>query len=97
MRRAYVDSCLFIYWVEQSGSLAEAATCWLKRQTDVRMCVSALVQLEVLVKPKRTGNMVLGQDYCHNLHVNNDVLYPQPMERGNDHNIGFNNSNSGIH
>ena len=63
MRRAYVDTCLFIYWVEQSGPLAEAATRWLSRQTDASLCVSPLVRLEVLVKPQRTGNTPLIQAY----------------------------------
>lgn len=53
MRRAYVDSCLFIYWVEQEAAQAEAALRWLANNVDAVLHVSPLVRLEVLVKPMR--------------------------------------------
>ena len=53
MRRAYVDSCLYIYWVEQATPQAEPALHWLLQNADATLCVSALVQLEILVKPMR--------------------------------------------
>lgn len=53
MRRAYVDSCLVIYWVEHATQQAEPALRWLQRNADATLCVSPLVQLETLVKPMR--------------------------------------------
>ena len=63
MRRAYVDACLVIYWVEGSSPVAQAATSWVALQRDARLCVSPLVRLEVLVKPMRNGNESLMQVY----------------------------------
>ena len=63
MRRAYVDTCLLIYWVEDSSPLAQAAKAWVARQHDARLCVSPLVRLEVLVKPTRAGDAALVQVY----------------------------------
>ncbi len=59
MRRAYVDACLLIYWVEDSSPLAQSATAWMARQPDAKLCVSPLVRLEVLVKPMRAGDAAL--------------------------------------
>jgi predicted nucleic acid-binding protein len=53
MRRAYVDSCLLIYWVEQEAAQAEAALRWLANNVDAVLHVSPLVRLEILVKPMR--------------------------------------------
>jgi predicted nucleic acid-binding protein len=53
VRRAYVDSCLFIYWVEQASPLSYAALRWLERNNHVSLCISPLVRLETLVKPMR--------------------------------------------
>jgi len=51
MRRAYLDACLLIYLVEGGHPPALAAPRWVSRQSDVQLCVSLLVRLEVLVKP----------------------------------------------
>ena len=63
MRRPYVDACVFIYWLERAGPVAEAAVRWLENQPDAAMCVSPLVRLEVLVKPLRSGNQALVRSY----------------------------------
>lgn len=63
MRRPYVDTCLFSYWVERAGQVAEAAVRWLECQPDAAMCVSPLVRLELMVKPMRSGNQALIQSY----------------------------------
>ncbi len=63
MRRPYVDACLFIYWLEGAGPVAEAAVRWLENQPGASMCVSPLVRLEVLVKPLRVGNQTLVRSY----------------------------------
>jgi predicted nucleic acid-binding protein len=63
MRRAYVDSCLIIYWVEQAAPQAEAALRWLAQNTDATLCVSPLVRLETLVKPLREGQSALAHAY----------------------------------
>lgn len=53
MRFAYVDSCIFIYWVEKTALESEAALNWLNHNRQRILCVSPLVRLEVLVKPER--------------------------------------------
>jgi uncharacterized protein len=63
MRRAYVDSCLLIYLVENVGPQAPVARRWIATQPDVQLCVSAVVRLEVLVQPLRLGNAPLVQAY----------------------------------
>lgn len=63
MRRAYVDSCLFIYWVEQAAPQAEAALRWLANNTDVALHVSPLVRLEILVKPMRLNQTAIIDAY----------------------------------
>ena len=63
MRRAYIDACLLIYWVERAGPVAEAAIRWLEAQTDATLCVSPLVRLEVLVGPMRRGDAALLRAY----------------------------------
>lgn len=63
MRRPYVDACLFIYWVERAGPVAETAVRWLENQAGAAMCVSPLVRLEVLVKPVRVGNQAVVRSY----------------------------------
>ncbi|MDP2827302.1 MAG: type II toxin-antitoxin system VapC family toxin [Sulfuricellaceae bacterium] len=63
MRRAYVDSCLFIYWVERAAPQADAALLWLAQNADATLCVSPLVRLETLVKPLRDGQTEIVQAY----------------------------------
>ena len=63
MRRPYVDACVFIYWLERAGPVAEAAVRWLENQPDAAMYVSPLIRLEVLVKPLRSGNLALVRSY----------------------------------
>lgn len=63
MRRAYLDACLLIYLVEGTHAPAQAARRWVSRQSDVQLCVSSLVRLEVLVKPLRSGDVPLVQAY----------------------------------
>ena len=53
MRRAYVDSCLFIDWVEQAAPQTDSALRWLEQNTRATLCISPLVRLETLVKPMR--------------------------------------------
>ncbi len=63
MRRAYVDSCLLIYWVEQATPQADAALRWLEQNKDATLCVSPLVRLETLVKPMRLNQPDLVNAY----------------------------------
>lgn len=63
MRRAYVDSCLFIYWVEQKAPQAETALRWLADNADAALHVSPLVRLEILVKPLRLKQTTLVDAY----------------------------------
>ncbi|HMW23551.1 MAG TPA: type II toxin-antitoxin system VapC family toxin [Burkholderiaceae bacterium] len=63
MRRAYLDACLLIHLVEGGHPPALAARRWVSRQSDVQLCVSPLVRLEVLVKPLRSGDSLRVQAY----------------------------------
>jgi len=63
MRRVYVDSCLFIYWVEQEAPQAEAALLWLANNADAALHVSPLVRLEVMVKPMRLNQTAIIDAY----------------------------------
>jgi predicted nucleic acid-binding protein len=53
MRRAYVDTCIFIYWVEQKADEAAEALQWLANNKDAELCISPLIRLETLSKPKQ--------------------------------------------
>ncbi|AGX86720.1 type II toxin-antitoxin system VapC family toxin [Candidatus Symbiobacter mobilis] len=63
MRRAYVDSCVCIYWVEQEAPQSEAALRWLADNADAVLHVSPLVRLEVMVKPMRLHQIALIDAY----------------------------------
>ena len=63
MRRAYVDTCLFIYWVEQTSAQTGAALRWLEGNADADLCVSPLVRLETLVKPMRLQQLAIIKAY----------------------------------
>lgn len=63
MHRAYVDTCLFIYWVERAGDQADAALRWLMSRPETTLCVSPLVRMELLVKPMRDDDKVLVRAY----------------------------------
>lgn len=63
MRRAYVDRCLFIYWVERAAPQTEAAQRWLEGNADASLCISPLVRMEILVKPMRLQQLALIEAY----------------------------------
>ena len=63
MRRAYLDTCIVIYLIEDAGRLSERTREFLARSSDTLLCVSPLVRLEVIVKPLRDSNTKLVADY----------------------------------
>jgi predicted nucleic acid-binding protein len=63
MRRVYLDACLLIYLVEAASTPALLTRRWVAQQRDVLLCVSALVRLEVLVKPLRLRDLPLVNAY----------------------------------
>jgi uncharacterized protein len=63
MRRAYLDTCIVIYLIEDAGQLSERAREFLARSGDTLLCVSPLVRLEAIVKPLRDSNTKLVADY----------------------------------
>lgn len=63
MRRVYLDACVVIYLVENATPYSEQATAFLQANNDALLYVSALVRLEVIVKPMREGNRQLVSDY----------------------------------
>ena len=69
MRRAYVDSCIFIYWVEQASPQTDIALQWLEKNTHVNLCISSLVRMETLVKPMRYQQTQIVAAYEHLLAV----------------------------
>lgn len=62
MSRIYLDTCCVIYLIEDVPGFSGAMRNHLAANLDAILCVSALVQLEVLVKPLAEGNQVLVYD-----------------------------------
>lgn len=63
MRRAYLDTCIVIYLIEDTGRLSERTREFLARNGDTLLCVSPLVRLEAIVKSLRDSNTKLVADY----------------------------------
>lgn len=59
----YLDTCLLIYVIERDPLFADRATSAIATAGDARFAISPLVKLECLVKPMRTGNLVLQRYY----------------------------------
>lgn len=59
----YLDSCLVIYAVEDDPVLGDRVLRAMSAEADVRFAVSPLVKLECLVKPMRTGDILLQRRY----------------------------------
>jgi len=63
MRRAYLDTCIVIYLIEDAGWFSEQTRRCLARNGDTLLCVSPLVRLEAIVKPLRDSDARLVADY----------------------------------
>lgn len=59
----YVDACLWIYAIERDPVYGDRVLSALQADADSRFATSPLVKLECLVKPLRTGNLVLQRHY----------------------------------
>ncbi len=59
----YLDTCLLIYAIERDPLFGDRATLAIAAARDSRFAISPLVKLECLVKPLRTGNLVLQRYY----------------------------------
>jgi predicted nucleic acid-binding protein len=62
IRRAYLDTCIVIYLIEDAGRLSERTREFLARSSDTLLCVSPLVRLEAIIKPLRESNTKLVAD-----------------------------------
>lgn len=63
MRRVYLDACVVIYLLENTGPFSEKARQHLARNSVAHLCVSPLVRMEVLLKPMRESATALVSDY----------------------------------
>ncbi len=63
MRLAYLDACVVIYLIEDAERYSERTRHFLEQTSDVVLCVSPLVRMEVLIKPLRESNLALTADY----------------------------------
>jgi predicted nucleic acid-binding protein len=63
MRRAYLDTCIVIYLIEDAGRFSEQTRRFLACNGNALLCVSPLVRLEAIVKPLRDSNTKLLADY----------------------------------
>ena len=63
MTRVYLDACCVIYLIEDVPGFSDAMRNRLAANLDAILCVSPLVQLEVLVKPLADRNQILASDY----------------------------------
>ncbi len=61
--KVYLDSCCLIYLLEDVPFFSERMRRYLADHTDVVLCVSPLVRLEVLVKPLTDESLGLVSDY----------------------------------
>ena len=59
----YLDTCLLIYATERDPVFGEATLAALADQPDTRFAISPLVKLECLVRPIKTGDLVLQHHY----------------------------------
>lgn len=63
MRRVYLDACVVIYLIEDVAPFSNRTRQFLEQNSDVVLCVSPLVRMEVLIKPLRESNQALQADY----------------------------------
>lgn len=59
----YLDTCLLIYAIERDPQFGERTLSAIAAATDLRFAISPLIKLECLVKPMRTGDLVLQRYY----------------------------------
>ena len=62
-RQIYLDSCCLIYLIEEVPELSSRLKRYLSTRIDSILCVSAIVRLEVLVKPMTNRDEGLIADY----------------------------------
>ena len=61
--RAYLDSCIVIYLVEENEPWHGPVTQAIQAATDFDLLASDLVRMECLVRPWRDGNAKLADDF----------------------------------
>ena len=59
----YLDACLLIYAIEDHPVWAGDVRAALKHAPDARFAVSPLIKMECLVKPLKTGDVVMQRRY----------------------------------
>ena len=77
VRKVYLDTCCIIYLLENVPEFSLLIHHYLEKNSDVILCVSPLVRLEVLIKPIKEDNPKLVRDY-------NDFLAAQQWLSIND-------------
>jgi predicted nucleic acid-binding protein len=81
MNRVYLDSCFVIYLLEETPLFSRQARRFFGENSDLQVCVSPLVRLEVLTKPLRDNNVSLVGDYeyflasLELLSINDEIFY----------------------
>lgn len=61
--KVYLDTCLVIYLVEGEAGIAQTVEAAVLAQSAAEYCGSALLRLECLVGPLRSGNTALVEQY----------------------------------
>ncbi|MES2941469.1 MAG: type II toxin-antitoxin system VapC family toxin [Pseudomonadota bacterium] len=59
----YLDTCLLIYTIENHPVWAGEVRAALARETSSTFAISPLIKMECLVKPIKTGNLLLQRRY----------------------------------
>jgi uncharacterized protein len=61
--KIYLDTCLVIYLLEGAPNLAQPVESAVLAQPEAQYCGSALLRMECLVGPLRSGNTALAAEY----------------------------------
>ena len=75
----YLDTCLLIYAAERDPIFGESTLAALASESDGRFAISPLVKLECLVKPIKSGDLVLQRYYESVLGQFSQLPLPEPV------------------
>lgn len=75
----YLDTCLVIYATERDPKFGERTVAAIRAKRDTRFAVSPLVKLECLVKPMKSGDLVLQSYYEAALGQLVQLPLPEPV------------------
>lgn len=78
----YLDTCMVIYAVEDSGARGDAVRAAMRREASSVFAVSPLVRMECLVGPLRAGDLLLEDRFRTALDLFQQLdLAPETFER----------------